>query len=65
MRLFHRGLAVAVAGDMTIPPVGQGDLVLVTCGPGETSAATAPMGEAKPAGATILPITTSPRQRGP
>jgi 6-phospho-3-hexuloisomerase len=26
MRLFHMGLAVAVEGDMTTPPVGPGDL---------------------------------------
>ena len=44
MRLFHMGLAVTVEGDMTTPPVGPGDLFLVTCGPGEISTALALMG---------------------
>jgi 6-phospho-3-hexuloisomerase len=41
MRLYHMGLAVAVEGDMTTPPVGKGDLFIVTCGPGEISTALA------------------------
>ena len=64
MRLFHMGLLVAVEGDMTTPPVGQGDLFLVTCGPGEISTALALMGVAKAAGATILLITAQPGGRG-
>ena len=63
MRLYHMGLAVAVEGDMTTPPVGQGDLFLVTCGPGEISTALALMGVAKAAGATILLITAQPPGR--
>ena len=63
MRLFHMGLAVAVEGDMTTPPVGQGDLFLVTCGPGEISTALALMGVAKEAGAKILLITAQPQGR--
>ena len=35
MRLFHLGLPVAVVGDVTMPPLGPGDLFLVTAGPGE------------------------------
>ena len=67
MRLYHMGLAVAVEGDMTTPPVGQGDLFLVTCGPGEISTALALMGVARAAGATILLITAQPggQARGP
>ena len=63
MRLFHMGLAVAVEGDMTTPPVGPGDLFLVTCGPGEISTALALIGVAKAAGATILLITAQPQGR--
>lgn len=64
MRLYHMGLAVAVEGDMTTPPVGKGDLFLVTCGPGEISTALALMGVAKAAGAKILLITAQPKGRG-
>ena len=64
MRLYHMGLAVAVEGDMTTPPVGKGDLFLVTCGPGEISTALALMGVAKAAGAKILFITAQPKGRG-
>jgi 6-phospho-3-hexuloisomerase len=64
MRLYHMGLAVAVEGDMTTPPVGKGDLFIVTCGPGEISTALALMGVAKAAGAKILFITAQPKGRG-
>jgi len=64
MRLYHMGLKVAVEGDMTTPPVGKGDLFLVTCGPGEISTALALMDVAKRAGATILFITAQPNGRG-
>jgi 6-phospho-3-hexuloisomerase len=64
MRLYHMGLAVAVEGDMTTPPVGKGDLFIVTCGPGEISTALALMGVAKAAGAKILFITAQVQSRG-
>jgi 6-phospho-3-hexuloisomerase len=64
MRLYHMGLPVAVEGDMTTPPVGQGDLFMVTCGPGEISTALALMGVAKQAGASILFLTAQPNSRG-
>lgn len=64
MRLYHLGLEVAVEGDMTTPPVGPGDLFVVTCGPGEISTALALMDVAKKAGATILFITAQPKGRG-
>ena len=41
MRLYHLGLKVAVEGDMTTPPVGEGDLFIVTVGPDEISTALA------------------------
>ncbi len=64
MRLYHMGLAVAVEGDMTTPPVGKGDLFIVTCGPGEISTALALMGVARQAGSTILFLTAQPKSRG-
>lgn len=64
MRLFHMGLAASVEGDMTTPAVGQGDLLLVTCGPGEISTALALMGVAKDAGAKVALITAQPKGRG-
>ena len=64
MRLYHMGLAVAVEGDMTTPPVGVGDLFIVTCGPGEISTALALMGVAKAAGSKILFITAQTKSRG-
>lgn len=64
MRLYHMGLPVAVEGDMTTPPVGKGDLFIVTCGPGEISTALALMGVAKQAGSAILFLTAQPKGRG-
>ena len=63
MRLFHMGLPVAVEGDMTTPPVGKGDLFIVTCGPGEISTALALLDVARKAGATVLLITAQPQGR--
>ena len=63
MRLYHLGLKVAVEGDMTTPPVGKGDLFMITCGPGEISTALALLDVAKKAGAKILVVTAQPKGR--
>lgn len=63
MRLFHMGRDVAVVGDMTAPALGQGDLFVVTVGPGEISTALALLNVAKTAGAKILVLTAQPRGR--
>lgn len=63
MRLSHLGRKVSVAGDMTAPPLGKGDLFVVTVGPGYISTALALMEVAKQAGATILFITAQPQGR--
>lgn len=65
MRLYHMGVSVAVEGDMTTPPVGPGDLFLVTAGPGEISTALALIGVAKAAGAKVVVITAQPQGRAP
>ena len=64
MRLYHMGLDVAVEGDMTTPPVGDGDLFIVTVGPGEISTACALLGVAKAAGAKNLVLTAQPKGKG-
>jgi len=64
MRLYHMGLDAHVEGDMTTPPVGPGDLFVVTIGPGEISTGLALMQVARDAGATVLFITAQPDSRG-
>jgi 6-phospho-3-hexuloisomerase len=61
MRLYHLGLNVGVAGEMTAPPVGKGDVFLATSGPGELSTVLALMGEAHKAGAHCAVITAEPK----
>ncbi|MCW5953269.1 MAG: hypothetical protein KIT69_13525, partial [Propionibacteriaceae bacterium] len=34
MRLFHAGVAASYIGDVTCPPVGPGDVVVLGSGPG-------------------------------
>jgi 6-phospho-3-hexuloisomerase len=57
MRLYHLGLAVSVAGDMTTPPLWAGDVFLVSSGPSETSTVLTLMRVARAAGATVLLLT--------
>lgn len=60
MRLFHLGLPVAVVGDMTAPPLGPGDLLFASSGPGETGTMLSLMRTARDAGASVLLITARP-----
>lgn len=60
MRLMHLGLDAHMVGDMTTPPVGAGDLLMVSAGPGAFSTVLALMGVAKEAGAQTLVITAQP-----
>ena len=60
MRLMHLGLPVAMVGDMTTPPIGAGDLFLVSCGPGYLSTVEALARVAKEARATVAMITSQP-----
>lgn len=60
MRLHHLGLSVAMQGDMAAPPVGPGDLLIVSAGPGELSTVTALMRVARDAGAGVLFLTAEP-----
>lgn len=60
MRLMHLGFDAHVVGDMTTPPIGPGDLFMVSAGPGAFSTALALLGVAREAGARTLVITAHP-----
>ncbi len=60
MRLMHLGLDAHVVGDMTTPPLGHGDLLLVSAGPGSFSTVAALVGVAHAAGARTVAITAQP-----
>ena len=61
MRLFHMGRNVAVWGDMTMPHVGQGDLLFVSAGPGDLPTARTLVDIARNAGARTALITAQPK----
>lgn len=60
MRLYHMGRDVAVWGDMTTPPVGPGDLLFVSAGPGYLATTEALVRIARKAGARTALITAQP-----
>ncbi len=60
MRLFHLGLDVHVVGDMTVPPLSEGDLLIVSAGPGQFSTILGLAGVAHDAGAETMCITAEP-----
>ena len=60
MRLAHLGKAASYQGDMAAPPLGPGDLLLCSAGPGGISTVAALMGRAAEAGASVLYLTAEP-----
>jgi 6-phospho-3-hexuloisomerase len=60
MRLMHLGLDAHVVGDMTTPPVGPGDLLVVSAGPGSFSTVMALLQMAREAGARVVAVTAQP-----
>ena len=60
MRLYHLGLDAHVAGDMSCPPVGAGDLLIFSAGPGDFATIAALVHVANGAGATTACITAQP-----
>ncbi|MGO1849321.1 6-phospho-3-hexuloisomerase [Microbacterium sp. JB110] len=60
MRLFHAGVDAHAVGEMTVPHLGEGDLVILSCGPGRISMVTAIADTARRAGAKILYVTAEP-----
>ncbi len=65
MRLYHLGLDAHVAGDMSCPPVGPGDLLVVSAGPGGFSTMDGLIGVARQAGARIACVTAQPKGSAP
>jgi 6-phospho-3-hexuloisomerase len=65
MRLFHMGLDVHLVGDMTTPPIGPGDLLIVSSGPGASNIGDALIRVAREAGAKVAVITAQPDGRTP
>jgi len=65
MRLFHMGLDAHVVGDMTTPPVGKGDVLVVSAGPGYFSTVAGLMGVARSAGAKTICFTAQPEEKVP
>ncbi len=61
MRLYHLGLQASVVGDMNCPPLGAGDLLVVSAGPGSFSTVRALMGVARRDGARTLVVTAQPQ----
>lgn len=56
MRLYHAGLEAQMVGDMTAPPVGPGDLLLVNASTGDLPSGIAHARTARAAGARVLAI---------
>jgi 6-phospho-3-hexuloisomerase len=65
MRLYHLGLDAHVVGDMSCPPVGPGDLLVVSAGPGGFSTVGGLIGVARGAGARIACVTAQPQGPAP
>jgi 6-phospho-3-hexuloisomerase len=65
MRLYHLGLDAHVVGDMSSPPVGPGDLLLVSAGPGSFSTVNGLVGVARAAGARTACVTAQPNGEAP
>jgi len=60
MRLFHLGCNVGFVGDTTMPPLGSGDVIVVSSGPGALATVKAHLDTAKAAGARTVLITAQP-----
>lgn len=65
MRLYHMGLDAHVVGDMSCPPVGPGDLLVVSAGPGGFSTVNGLIGVARKAGARIACVTAQAQGSAP
>ncbi len=60
MRLYHLGLDAHMVGDMSCPPLGPGDLLIVSAGPGDFSTVAGLVGVARAAGAKTACVTAQP-----
>ncbi|MDV7242038.1 MULTISPECIES: 6-phospho-3-hexuloisomerase [Rhodococcus] len=59
MRLMHLGLRVHVAGEVTAPAIGAGDVLIAVSGSGTTASVVGAADTAKKVGASILAVTTA------
>jgi 6-phospho-3-hexuloisomerase len=59
MRLMHLGLVVHVAGEVTAPAIGRGDLLMVASGSGTTAGVVHAAEVAVKAGAQVLALTAT------
>ncbi|PPG53575.1 6-phospho-3-hexuloisomerase [Rathayibacter sp. AY1E9] len=60
MRLFHAGISAHVVGDMTCPAVGEGDLAILSLGPGRLRTIETLARIAHEAGARTMCLTAQP-----
>jgi 6-phospho-3-hexuloisomerase len=60
MRLMHLGLRVHVAGEVTAPAIGAGDVLIAVSGSGTTASVVAAADTAKKVDAAVLAVTTAP-----
>src|SRR5215831_19075679 len=65
MRLMHLGMDAHFVGDMSTPPIGSGDLLIASAGPGSFSTILALEGVAQQAGARIMVVTAQPDGEAP
>ena len=65
MRLYHLGCDVHMQGDMSCPPLGAGDLLLISSGPGQLSTVAALIGQARAGGTKVACITAEPQGPDP
>jgi 6-phospho-3-hexuloisomerase len=65
MRLMHVGLDAHFVGDMTTPPIGKGDLLIASAGPGAFSTVLALQSVAQQAGARVMIVTAQPDGEAP
>ncbi|AQA06023.1 3-hexulose-6-phosphate isomerase [Mycobacterium sp. MS1601] len=59
MRLMHLGLRVHVAGEVTAPAIGAGDVLLAVSGSGTTAAVVQAAEVARGVGAIVVAVTTA------
>ena len=60
MRLHHAGKRAFVVGDMAAEPLGAGDLLIVSAGPGDFATVRALLGVARQAGARTMIFSAVP-----
>ncbi|MFE5708865.1 6-phospho-3-hexuloisomerase [Rhodococcus koreensis] len=60
MRLMHLGLRVHVAGEVTAPAIGAGDVLIAVSGSGTTASVVAAADTAMKVDAAVLAVTTAP-----